>query len=110
MGMNDRKQEERESKRLARRQKSLIVNVTVGMEDIDLQGLAFCLQAILNAGGALRIGRTRDGGAWAFGIYGDGPQPYTEYVRPSEDVNLYLANLRQFFEATIGPQVPHKDE
>jgi hypothetical protein len=47
----------------------------------------------------LRIGVTRDGGAWAFGIYGDGGDPHTEYVRPSEDVNAYLRDLGAFFNA-----------
>lgn len=51
---------------------------------------AIALVAI--AGGALRLGYTRDGGAYSIGIYGDG-EPYTEYVRPNEDIDAYLAAL-----------------
>lgn len=43
-------------------------------------------------GGALRFGYTRDGGAYAIGILGDG-DPYTEYVKPSENLDDYLGGL-----------------
>jgi len=47
-------------------------------------------------GGALRFGYSRDGGAYAIGIYGDG-EPYTEFVRPSEDVEQFLKDVEQLF-------------
>lgn len=40
-------------------------------------------------GGAVRLGTTRDGGAMAVGYYLDGGN-WTEYVRPTEDVEAYL--------------------
>lgn len=43
-------------------------------------------------GGALRLGYTRDGGAYAIGIYGSG-DPFTEFIRPSENINDYLQSL-----------------
>ena len=43
-------------------------------------------------GGALRFGYTRDGGAYAVGIYGS-QKPFTEYIRPREDINAYLQSL-----------------
>lgn len=55
------------------------------------------LEAVALAGGALRLGYTRDGGAYAIGIYGDG-EPYTVYIRPSEDIDRALANIREAFE------------
>ena len=43
-------------------------------------------------GGAIRFGYTADGGAYAVGIYGDG-DPYTDYIRPDEDINEYFKEL-----------------
>lgn len=55
------------------------------------------IQAITAAGGAIRLGLTTDGGAYAIGIYGDGPTPYTEYLRPSDDLNDFFASLAKSF-------------
>jgi hypothetical protein len=49
------------------------------------------------AGGALRLGYTADGGAYAIGVYGDGPEAYTEYIRPSENLDKVLSELEQTF-------------
>lgn len=46
---------------------------------------------------AVRFGYTMDGGAYAIGILGDG-DPYTEYVRPSEDIEQHLRGLAEDFE------------
>lgn len=43
-------------------------------------------------GGALRLGYTRDGGAYSIGVYGDG-EPYTDYVRPNEDIDAYFERI-----------------
>jgi len=48
--------------------------------------------AVAITGCAIRFGYTRDMGAFAVGIVGDG-EPYTEYVRPTEDIDLYLDGL-----------------
>lgn len=53
------------------------------------------LQAIATlayAGGAIRFGYTRDGGAYAIGIYLGGDH-FTEYIRPHEDIDEYLRRL-----------------
>lgn len=42
------------------------------------------VEVLAEQDGALRIGRTRDGGAWALGVY-LGDDYATEYIRPSED-------------------------
>lgn len=63
--------------------------------DWSLADAALIQRAIANVaaqGGALRFGYTSDGGAYALGVYGDG-DPYTEYIRPSEDVNEFLSEL-----------------
>lgn len=41
--------------------------------------------ALADAGYAVRIGKSKDGGSYAIGIYGDG-DPYTEFARPSDDL------------------------
>lgn len=41
---------------------------------------------------ALRLGLTRDGGAYAVGVYA-GEQYFTDYVRPGEDIDDYLTGL-----------------
>ena len=51
------------------------------------------LAAVLSKrGGAVRYGYTRDGGAYAIGIYMGGEHE-TLYVRPGEDIDSYLASL-----------------
>jgi len=50
------------------------------------------IAAVTSHGCAIRFGYTRDGGAYAVGIIGDG-EPFTEFIRPTEDVDLYLDSL-----------------
>jgi hypothetical protein len=52
---------------------------------------------VSNRGCAIQFGLTRDGGAFVVRVVGDG-DPYNEYVRPSENVDLYLEGLRLDFE------------
>jgi len=92
----------RQSRREAKRQRVVQQRQEVVVGSIDGPTLLWAIDAVLRDGGALRIGRTRDGGAWAFGVYGDGEKPYTEYVQASEDVNEYLKDLAGFFEQTGG--------
>lgn len=54
-------------------------------------------------GGALRLGYTRDGGAYAIGVY-FGDEYWTDYVRPSEDIDTYLDDLRISFQDVGTPQ------
>jgi hypothetical protein len=56
--------------------------------------LSGAVAAVGAGGGALRLGYTSDGGAYAIGIYGDG-DPYTEYVRPNEDITEYMRMLME---------------
>lgn len=59
---------------------------------VDGKLLAGVIGTVAKSGGAVRFGYTSDGGAYAVGIYGDG-EPYTDYIRPSEDVEEYLRRL-----------------
>lgn len=72
-------------------------NITVGV-------LVDTIQTVAIAGGALRFGYTRDGGAFAIGVYGDG-EPYTVYCTPSEDVDSVLRSIRDGFDI-IGNSAP----
>jgi hypothetical protein len=47
------------------------------------------------------LGYTRDGGAFAIGIL-DGDEKHTEYVRPSEDIDLYLRDLAEDYAEPVG--------
>lgn len=47
--------------------------------------------------GALRFGYTRDGGAFAVGVY-VGSDYFTDYIRPGEDIDDYLKDLLISFE------------
>jgi hypothetical protein len=43
-------------------------------------------------GFAVRFGYSRDGGAYAVGMIGDG-DPFTEYCRATEDINVFLDDI-----------------
>lgn len=49
-------------------------------------------------GMAIRFGYTRDGGAFAIGVYGDGSEAYTEIVGPSDDPVEILQSLADYYE------------
>src|SRR5215510_10109770 len=80
------------------RQRARSLRRAVDIQQIDGTVLLECLTAVVRIEGALRVGVSRDGGAFAFGIYGDG-DPYTEYVGSDEDVNDYLRNLREYLDS-----------
>jgi len=62
---------------------------------------AICAAAFV--GGAIRFGYSRDGGAYAVGIYGDG-EPYTEFVRPMEDLDDFLRVVISLYETIADEQ------
>lgn len=69
-------------------------------DDLSLDAMWECMKAAMAAGGALRIGMTRDWGAMAIGVYGDG-EPYTEYLRPGDDGAQFFNDLRTIFEGSL---------
>jgi hypothetical protein len=76
---------------------SVEISVTADWGRVDAEQLRSTIDVMTQTGGALRCGVTRDGGAYSLGIYGDGPEPYTVYVRPNEDMTEILAELEQTF-------------
>jgi hypothetical protein len=63
--------------------------------------LVKAIETASKKGGALRLGYTRDGGAYAIGVYA-GSNYFTDYVRPSEDIDSYLTALTASFEEYTG--------
>lgn len=55
-------------------------------------------------GGAIRFGYSRDGGAYSVGIYGDG-EPYTEFCKPSEDLDAFLQSIVDLYESIYDDQM-----
>lgn len=47
---------------------------------------------LIEAGAAIRFGKTTDGGALAFGFY-DGDYKGNEYLRPGDDVDEFLLTI-----------------
>jgi hypothetical protein len=76
------------------------VNPAASWERVDAEQLRSTIDAVSRAGGALRLGYTRDGGAYSVGVYGDGPEPYTLFVAPSDNMDEFLAELEQAFSSS----------
>jgi hypothetical protein len=55
------------------------------------------VRTVTSRGGAVRFGYTRDGGAYALGLYYGG-EATSEYCRPSEDIDLFLQGWIEFYQ------------
>jgi len=62
------------------------------------------IEQLTNWGCAIRFGKTRDGGAYALGIYGVDDIPYTEFLPPSENPVEYLEELVDWLEGDPSAQ------
>lgn len=94
--MNDdakvRSADRRAAKQESKRKQVLNGTNTADWGTADAELLRWAIATVAFKGGALRFGYTRDGGAYAVGILGDG-EPYTEYIKPSDDISEYLRGL-----------------
>ena len=72
---------------------------------VDAEAIRAAISALGSIGGALRYGYSRDGGAYAVGVYGLESQPYTDYLRPGDDVSAYLYGLADTARHA-GPPLP----
>lgn len=52
------------------------------------------IQVVSSLGGAVRIGYTRDMGAYSIGVYLDDDRE-TFYCRPSDDLDIFIADLTE---------------
>lgn len=66
---------------------------------VGAENILECIIAAVEVGGALRFGTTSDGGAYALGVYGDGPTPYTLYSGSDEGMREHLRGVGDAFEA-----------
>lgn len=99
MGLSDEQIEQKSSKKAAKKETKRLRRLegassggAADWSSADALVLQRAIRVVADMGGALRLGYTRDGGAYAVGIYGDG-EPFTEYVPPSEDITHYLQGL-----------------
>ena len=76
----------------SRRRKARGAQLKADWNTVNSQLLQGAIASVAGGGGAIRFGYTRDGGAYSIGILGDG-DPYTEYLRPSDDVPAYFEQL-----------------
>ena len=74
-------------------------SVTADWRIIENVAIVELIQAASETGGAVRFGVTRDGGAYALGVYGDGPDPYTLYAGTPEEMGEHITHLTDVFEA-----------
>ena len=65
--------------------------------DEDAVKVLEAIDGVCKRGGAVRLGYTRDGGAFAIGVYGDG-EPYTEYLRAGDDIVGLLHDIAEDME------------
>ena len=56
------------------------------------------ITAITKRGCAIQLGLTKDGATFVIRIVGDG-EPYNEYVRPTEDIDVHLQGLKEDFNS-----------
>lgn len=84
--------QDRESKNKSRRRRNRGKQEAATWSDVNPAVVGTFTSRLAEAGFAVRIGKSRDGGALAIGIYGDG-DPYTEYARPSDDVLALLDEI-----------------
>lgn len=59
------------------------------------------VQVVASAGGAVRLGYTRDGGAYSVGIYLDDDRE-TFYFKPGSDIDNDLVRLTEMLRNAIG--------
>lgn len=98
----------RESDRAARRGRASHLQAVAASSQVQRVSWTKCdhklllamLDAAIEAGGAVRLGATRDGGAWSIGVY-CGEAYFTEYVRDEELLDEYLEDVTDYF-ATSG--------
>lgn len=104
MGVNDRAQNRKDDKRKAAelkrklRDRSSASGAVADWAQCDGMLLAKFIATVAVDGGAVRFGYTRDGGAYAVGVYGDG-EPYTLYISPNEDINDWLRESIEDYQA-----------
>lgn len=71
---------------------------TFDITGIDTQRLLTAIDLAISAGGAIRVGLTRDGGAMAIGVYIDGGSE-TVYLNADDDQTEFWDSVDSVFTA-----------
>lgn len=71
-------------------------NITADWASATPESIRTCIAAVTATGAAIRFGYSRDGGAFAIGLYENG-ESYTVWCRPSEDIDAKLADIANSF-------------
>jgi len=97
MGINDRENERKGNKRERSKQARSRRAAAAGdasYSTADWTALIALVEALAREQGALRLGVTRDGGAYALGVY-LGDDYATEYIKPAEDFSAAIDEIAQ---------------
>jgi hypothetical protein len=103
MGANDAAQNKKDDKRRAafeKRQKSTTRGSHGQVADwagADGDQLLRTVAAVTRTGDAIRLGYTRDGGAYSVALLHNG-ENHTDYISPTEDINEYLKGLEDDYK------------
>lgn len=98
-GPRDRQQDQKDAKRAAAQERRATKRREQGKMDVvslPWLTLAALVAEMAEAGGAVRIGLTRDGGALALGMY-HGDDYATEYIRPNEDIEAAIHGIAELW-------------
>jgi len=80
-------------------------NRGTGIEEADWSSasaglIAQAVAAVCKRKCAIQFGMTKDEGAFVVRIVGDG-EPYNEFIRATEDIDLYLTGLIEDFQSIM---------
>lgn len=95
MGINDRKLDEKDNRRAKQkeaRSRRTQQGEGASWDTCDWLCIVALVKALGEGGGALRLGTTRDGNAFAFGVYLNDDYA-TEYIRPAENFEVALGEI-----------------
>lgn len=87
------------TKKKRRYQADSIGSGQVSWMDVKAENIRELIDAVAQAGGAIRFGVSRDGGAYALGVYGDGPDTYGVYAADADGIEEHMFKLGAVFEA-----------
>lgn len=100
---DNRNEKAKENQSIRRRNRHSGIADEFDWTSADANLLANAVVAVTRTGAAVQFGRTRDGGSAVIRIVGDGPEPYNEYVRATENIDVYLQGLADDFENVERP-------
>lgn len=95
MGRSDEELDKRDNKRARAkkaRSRRAASTGTASFATVEWLPLVALVIATANEGGAVRLGVTRDGGAFAIGMY-VGDDYATEYVKPTEEMSAAIEEI-----------------